>query len=74
MGYVMSSWLFTTSINWVLREARTRCGKRIMKLFKNSEEWNLPMFVNVYEIVLVAENGSDFKMMIKCFHLLCGRR
>lgn len=37
--------LFNIYMDGMLREVRKKCGRRDMKLFMNSKEWNLPMLM-----------------------------
>lgn len=53
----------------MLRELRTRWNR---KLLKNDEEWNLLMLLYDNNLVFIAENKSDLRM-IKSFYSVCRR-
>lgn len=58
----------------MLKEVRTRFGRKEMKLFKKGKEWNLSMLIYANDFVLVSESKFNLKIPIECFDLGCGRR
>lgn len=61
----MSYRLFNFYMYGILRCVKKKCERRPMKLFKNDEEWNLPILGYADDVVLISETESNLRMMIE---------